>query len=297
MIEILKKNKMRTFKRIYIEITNVCNLNCSFCPKTSRNPAFMGIGLFRKILNEVGDYSKYIYFHVMGEPLMHPELETFLDLSGEYGFFANITTNGTLIGKLKEKIISKQALRLINFSLHSFEANTTDSKIDSYLDEIFAFVREAKNKNPKLISCFRLWNVKGNYHHSSNEYILRKIEKFFAFPHEIKEIPLTGNGIKVSENVYVNQSNFFDWPNSTIADLNSKGFCLGLRDQVAILVDGTVVPCCLDSEGTIKLGNIKETSFTEIINSRRALDLYDGFSTRKLVEPLCRKCGYRSRFT
>lgn len=288
---------MSNFKRIYIEITNVCNLHCSFCPKTSRKPEFMGFELFRKILNEVGNHSKYIYFHVMGEPLMHPEIEAFLDLCLQYGFFANITTNGTLIGKVKEKIISKKALRLINFSLHSFEANMSDGEIGSYLNEIFSFVKEVKNENPKLISCFRLWNVNDNRHHSSNEYILRRIEKFFGFPNQIKEIPITSNGIKISENVYVNQAECFNWPDADITDLNTKGFCLGLRDQVAILVDGTVVPCCLDSEGSINLGNIKETSFTEIINGKRALALYNGFSARKLVEPLCRKCGYRSRFT
>lgn len=287
---------MRTFKRIYVEITNVCNLNCDFCPKTSRKPEFMGTELFEKILNEVGDYSRYIYFHVMGEPLLHPDIETFLDLCGQYGFFANITTNGTLIGKLKEKIISKQALRLINFSLHSFEANISDCKIDNYLDEILTFVKETKNKNPKLISCFRLWNIKKDNQGFDNQHILRKIEKFFALPERIKEIPLTGNGIKVSENVYVNQAECFDWPDMQIEDLTTKGSCLGLRDQSAILVDGTVVPCCLDSEGTISLGNIKKTSFSQIINGKRALDLYEGFRSRKLVEPLCRKCGYRSRF-
>lgn len=258
----------------------------------------MKIELFRKILEEVRDYSRYIYFHVMGEPLMHPEIESFLDLCQEYGCFANITTNATLLGNIKDKIISKKALRLINFSLHSFESNTPECEIDSYLDGILSFVKEAKKNNPEIISCFRLWNMKENSTNFSNQYVLRKIEKFFRVSAEIKEIPATSasNGIKVAHNTYVNQAECFDWPNANIPDLNLKGFCLGLRDQAAILVDGTVVPCCVDSEGVVNLGNIREISFSEIINGKRAVDLYDGFSARKLVESLCRKCGYRSRF-
>ncbi len=288
---------MKTFKRIYIEITNTCNMNCSFCPKTSRKPEFMDIALFEKILGEVKDYTKYLYFHVMGEPFLHPELETFLDLSEKYSFFANITTNGTLIWQVKDKIIAKKALRLINFSLHSFESEVSNCKTDNYLEEILTFSNEAKKKNPNLIVCLRLWNLKENSHSSVNRHILTRIEKFFGLPCEIKETSMTANRIKISGNVYLSQSNRFNWPDINIADLGTKGFCLGLREQAAILVDGTTVPCCLDSEGTINLGNIKENSFPEIIKSKRALDLYNGFSERRLTEPLCRKCGYRFRFS
>lgn len=300
-----EKKTLHNFKKIYIEITNVCNLNCGFCSKTARKPEFMEIDLFEKILKEVKNYSKYIYFHVMGEPLLHPDIDTFLDLCHEQGFSANITTNGTLIKKVKHKILSKPALRLMNFSLHSFDDNTHNA-INEYLDEIFSFIIQIRASNPDFIACFRLWNVKENNNNAlasknseiakKNRYILEKIEKFFRVPYKIDEISTKGNGIKLAEKIFINQNSYFEWPDNKIPDLNDEGFCLGLRTHAAILVDGTVVSCCLDSEGAINLGNINQSVFPEIIKSKRAMDLYNGFSERNVVEPLCRKCGYRKRF-
>ncbi|MBF0252700.1 MAG: radical SAM protein [Candidatus Omnitrophica bacterium] len=283
-----------TFKRLYVEITNVCNLDCSFCPKTSRPPMFMEIEQFKKILDEVKEYSKYLYFHVMGEPLMHPELGTFLDLCDENDFKVNIVTNGTLIEEEKDKLLSKPALRAISFSLHIFDKTTSIQKVDKYLDDIFEFITEAQKRHT-FFACLRLWNL--NNKDTYYSYVLERIEKYFDYPHKIEDIPYNGNDIKIRENIYVSQNLLFDWPNKDIPDINEDGFCLGLRKQAGILVDGTVVPCCLDSEGTIDLGNINVSSFKEIIEGKRAENIYNGFSDRKAVESLCRKCGYRQRFS
>ncbi|MCK5450973.1 MAG: radical SAM protein [Candidatus Omnitrophica bacterium] len=295
---------MKRFKRIYIEITNVCNLNCGFCPKTSRKPEFMELKLFKKILDEIKGYSEYLYFHVMGEPLLHPDIGVFLDLCAEKKFKVNITTNGTLIKETKNKLLSKPAIRAINFSLHIFDGKTSKKVVDEYLDEIFGFIIES-GETPGFIVCFRQWDLEQENTANSvqkvqdpgwNSYILERIEKFFKVPRRIEDIPSEGNDIKLKDNVYVSQSSFFDWPDKGLPDLDEEGFCLGLRQQVAILVDGTVVPCCLDSEGTIDLGNISKAGFKQIIEGKRAVDLYRGFSERKVVESLCRKCGYRKRF-
>ena len=261
----------------------------------------MGVDLFKKILDEVRGYSGHLYFHVMGEPLLHPDIGDFLDLSLEKGFKVNITTNGTLIKEAKNKLLSKPAIRAINFSLHIFDENTPESVIDEYLDEVFGFITGSGDP-PGFIACFRLWNMvhsapgKKAESAGKNSYILGRIEKFFEVPRRIEEIPSEGNGIKLKDNVYVSQRSFFDWPDEGIPDISEEGFCLGLRQQVAILVDGTVVPCCLDSEGIIDLGNIKRSSLKQILEGKRAMELYRGFSERRVVEPLCRKCAYRKRF-
>ena len=149
---------MKKFKKFYIEITNVCNLTCSFCPQTCRPPEFMKIETFNKILEQIKPHTDYIYFHVKGEPLLHPEIDKFLDLSYEKGFKVNITTNGTLINKVKDKIFMKPALRQINFSLHSFDGNEGSSNKDEYINNIISFVKEAHNNTDLLVS-FRLWNL------------------------------------------------------------------------------------------------------------------------------------------
>lgn len=290
---------MKKLKKIYIEITNQCNLACVFCPKTKRKPEFMTVDTFQKIVEQIRPFTDYIYFHVKGEPLLHKEISTFLDISYEKGLQVNITTNGTRIQEVQDQIMHKPALRQMNFSLHSFDGNQGITDKDQYIDHILFFVKKAIKYTDMIIS-LRLWNLeKDNGVHNerkANRDILQRIEEEFDLPYQIQEKMIPGRGIKISDRVYLNQDYEFQWPDLQIKEESKTGFCYGLRHQAAILVDGTVVPCCLDGEGIIRLGNIYETPFSEIIEGKRARNLYEGFSRREAVEELCRKCGYRKRF-
>jgi radical SAM protein with 4Fe4S-binding SPASM domain len=282
---------MKKFKRVYIEITNNCNLSCGFCPKTKRGHEFMNAGLFRHILENIKGVSEFVYFHVMGEPLMHPQLGDFLDMCGEYGYKVNLTTNGTLIGK-SHHIIGKPALRQVNISLHS--NNDPGNKYSgAYLDGIFDFVDASKDKT---LICLRLWNLSDAKSNEENMAVIDKISAKYAPDAVIGDKPTHVRGIQIAKNIFINQSRVFEWPDLSREDAGEDGFCYGLREQIGILVDGTVVPCCLDKDGDLNLGNIRTDSLENIINSPRARAIYDGFSGKKAVEPLCKKCGYRTRF-
>jgi radical SAM protein with 4Fe4S-binding SPASM domain len=259
----------------------------------------MKLETFCKILDQIKEHTDYIYFHVKGEPLLHPDIDKFLDISHEKGFQVNITTNGTLINALKEKLIMKPALRQINFSLHSFDGNDGSDNKQGYIDNILEFVKEANHNSNVLIS-LRLWNLEednmANLEKKRNYELLEVIEKAFDLPYKIQEKVSPGRGVKIADRIYLNQDFRFQWPDLNEKEDDGVGFCYGLRNQIAILVDGTVVPCCLDGEGVINLGNMNETQFSNIVMSERASNIIEGFSKRVAVEELCRKCGYRKRF-
>lgn len=287
---------MKKFKKVYIEITNVCNLKCEFCPVTRRSPKFMDVSTFHNILQQVKEYTDYIYLHVKGEPLLHPELDKFLDIAEEYNLKVNTTTNGTLISRVKEKILYKKSLRQINFSLHSFDANDQIFSMEEYLKNIIDFTLSALNETNIIVS-YRLWNLEKDMKSiEKNRHILNIIEKAFNLDYKIEDKLLNNRGIKLAANLYLNTAERFEWPDKKCETSDEKGFCYGLRDQIAILADGTVVPCCLDGEGVINLGNINEKSFFDIIEDNRAVSIYQGFSNREIVEELCKKCDYRRRF-
>lgn len=289
---------MKTFKKVYIEITSICNLACSFCPQTSRQANFISLDTFNNILDQIKPHTKHIYLHVKGEPLLHPKIDALLDASHEKGFKVNITTNGTLIHKAKHKLLGKPALRQINFSLHSFDGHEGSTNREGYLSEILSFVREAV-EHDVLIS-FRLWNLDQdnltNIQKNRNRQTLEILEKEFNLDFRIEEKVVPGSGVKIAERIYLNQDHEFQWPSLHAPEDEGKGFCHALRSHAAILVDGTVVPCCLDGEGVINLGNIHRTPFSEIVEGERANNLFYGFSRREAVEELCRKCGYRKKF-
>ncbi len=289
---------MKKFKKLYVEITNVCNLACSFCPVTKREAAFMDESTFCKVLDQLKPHGEYLYFHVKGEPLLHPELDRFLDISYEKGFKVNITTNGTLIRQVKDKLMDKPSLRQINFSLHSFEGNTgADMVMQVYMDDILEFIREARLRTDVIIA-LRLWNLAKDHNlndlENKNREIIKRLET--EFQTSIYDRVGEARGIKLGERLYLNQDYEFKWPDLKEAEESGQGFCHGLRNQAAVLADGTVVPCCLDGEGILNLGSIHEMSFSDIINSSRAENIYEGFSNRQAVEELCRKCGYRQKF-
>lgn len=274
------------FSKIYLEISNLCNLSCAFCPGTRRQKKAMNEAEFSALLPKIRPYTDFLYFHLMGEPLLHRELPHFLELAGEAGFKVILTTNGTLLPKQQEILLNSPALHKVNISLHAFEANDLAMPFSEYLAGCFRFGKAAEGK--KLIS-YRLWNQGGQ--DEKNDEILATMKEFFPEPWVQER-----RGPRIGQRVYLEYGDKFDWPNLAAPDGGEGVFCHGLRDQLGILCDGSVVPCCLDHEGDITLGNLFTQSMEEILSSPRAQAIYEGFSQRKASEELCRKCGYARRF-
>ena len=297
---------MERFAKVYVEITNRCNLACDFCPPTRRAAAFMPPEQFSTILDQIKPYTSHIYLHIKGEPLLHPALGELLDISDAKGFRVNITTNGTLIRRVHEMLLTKPAVRQINFSLHSFEGNESGGSREAYIRDILDFTRDAQQRSIIIVS-LRLWNLDGDGSFADqpkmsaaarrNDALLSMIEETFDLPYSIADQVISARGIAIADRVFLHQEHLFAWPDMSAEEIPGDAFCYGLRNQIGILVDGTVVPCCLDGEGVICLGNIFEKPFGEIIAGPRTRAIYDGFSRREAVEDLCKRCGYRQRFS
>lgn len=275
------------FQKIYLEISNVCNLKCSFCPGTTRAPKMMSEAEFRALMPKLRPWSDFLYFHLMGEPLLHPQLERFLQIAGEAGFRVILTTNGTLLEKQKELLLASPGLHKVNISLHSFEANEAGMSFASYLDACLSYGQAASGKK---LTVYRLWNQGGL--DSKNAEILRRMEQFFPQPWKVEP-----RGTRIGEKTYLEYGDKFDWPSMEAEESDGRNFCYGLRDQIGVLCDGTVVPCCLDSDGTISLGNLFRQEMEEILHSPLAQEIYNGFSQGAAVHPMCRRCGFAKRFS
>ncbi len=274
--------------KAYLEITNVCNLSCCFCHGTKREPDFISVEEFKIAAGKLRPFADFLYLHLLGEPLLHPNLGEFLEIAGDLGFKVNLTTNGTLLKNWEQELISSDALRKVSISLHSYEVNTIGMSLENYLDMCFDFCKKAAEN--KKIAVMRLWN-KGGYD-SFNDEILKRMHE--AFEGDWQELY---SGYKLREYVFLEWGELFEWPDKNAEDIGGNHSCYGLRDQVGVLVDGTVVPCCLDAEGIINLGNIFEDDLSGILNSERAESLKKSFQNRNVTEELCRRCGYAKRFT
>lgn len=266
---------MKKFKKIYIEITNACNLNCSFCIGNKRKVKFMSYDEFRIILNKIKPYTDYLYFHILGEPLLHPEINKFIQFASDNGFNVNITTNGYMIDKIKDN----NSIRQINVSLHSFDEKYGVS-LDDYLSNIFDIVLGFNDTYVSL----RIW--------LDNEYS-NDILNYIASRFNLSDIDFNNfDKVKITDKIFLSQFHEFIWPDLSNNYYSEKGRCYGLIDHIGILSDGSVVPCCLDSLGDLCLGNIFNDCLDDILSSSRVVSMIDGFKNNYKCEELCRHCNF-----
>ncbi|MBE6887997.1 MAG: radical SAM protein [Ruminococcaceae bacterium] len=297
---------MKKFKKIYIEITNICNLSCSFCPGHRRPKSYMSATEFETAVEKTHRQGENFYLHLMGEPLGHPQFGEILDICDKYDIQTNITTNGTLLKKRCEDILNHN-VRSVCISMHSFGANSMNVSLQQYLEDIVAFCNSAMGKKTTIE--LRLWNMSSesladkeglnyriieflNTHLQPENSIFSKLEEtFFTMEKNRKK------NFRIKENIFLGMAEQFSWPDIEKSPGSiCEGFCYGLRNQIAVLSDGTVVPCCLDCNGDMALGNIFENELEEIYNSPRSRRIYDGFTNMKAVERLCQSCGYMKKY-
>ena len=277
------------FKRAYVEITNICNLRCAFCPGTKRPERFMPPEEFRILARRLRPHTGFLYLHVMGEPLLHPQLGELLEIGAAEGFRLCLTTNGTLLEQRHDLLLSAPALHKLSVSLHSMEGNNAGAP-GGYLTGVWESVQALSQAG--IICALRLWNIGGQ--ETRNGEILAFLgDRLGTHPLDLPQ--LRRGSWKLGQRLYLEQAEKFDWPELEGPE-RAAGFCLGLRDQVAVLVDGTVTPCCLDHEGDIPLGNLLAEELDGILASPRARAICDGFSQRRPSEALCRRCGFAERF-
>lgn len=262
---------MKKFKKIYIEITNLCNLNCPFCSKDNKPKKELSVKEFEYILNKIDKYTDYLYLHVKGEPLLHSDLNSILNICKKYNKKVNITTNGTLLNKQINTILNS-SVRQVNISMHSLK--------NEECEDILKCCKLLADNHVYVVFRFWVYNNKQNI-------LINKISDYFNC--KIDDI----NNIKVNDYIYINKDEEFIWPSLDNKIFRTTGTCLGLKTHIGILSDGTVIPCCLDSSGVINLGNIFKENLDVILNKDKTKNMIKGFNNNKLCEELCQKCGFK----
>ena len=276
---------MSKFSKIYVEITNYCNLSCSFCSKDKRDKKEMSVDEFKVVIKKIKDYTKNIYLHVKGEPLLHSNLDEILSICEENNLNIRITTNGTLLSKKKD-ILMKHNIKQINVSLHS------ENNYPNYFEDVFNTC-DILSTNTTII--YRLWTLETLNLDKLSTKIVDKINSHYHLSTNVVDKIMKEKNIKISKNIYIDKDYEFTWPKIT----NKKsdfGTCLGTKTHIAILSNGNITLCCLDSEGIVKLGNIFHDDLSSVINSKLFKDINNGFKNNKLICDLCKSCSFRFQF-
>lgn len=281
-------------KRIYIEISNICNVQCSFCPVLAREKMVMGLDQFEKIIQQAAPLAEEICLHLLGEPLAHPQFLDILSLCQKYGAKIQLTTNGLLLKRYQNELANSPSIRQINFSLQAFRDNFPAKDLTEYLRPILEFTKMASALNPDLYVNYRLWNQSAAF--CDNEEIYQLLESYFDIVINRRVDVGAIKSKRIWQKLYLHFDSRFEWPSMELPHQGTLGRCHGVLKHIGIHADGTVVPCCLDDKALIPLGNCRSTSLVDILKGERAQAMADGFLRGVLVEKLCQHCSYINRF-
>jgi len=282
--------KAKRFRRVYVEITGFCGLSCPFCPPKPRTSSKIPTAQFEQLCSQLTWLTSELSLHLLGDPLSVDDLESYLDIALLHGLNVNITTSGAFIRKHADLIVAHKAIRQINFSLNSYQGFGAKKDFATYIEPILRFCQKSSEKHDRFVN-LRLWNGSGNeVDEAFRLQALGSIGEFFSV-----DIGISGGRVRIAPKVIVDFDDYFEWPDIG-GDSVKSGFCLGLSDHFGILSDGSMVPCCLDHAGCIRLGDVFTENIVDILDSTRAVAIVDGFANGKAVEELCQKCSYRARF-
>ncbi|NBK97514.1 MAG: radical SAM protein [Erysipelotrichia bacterium] len=274
------------FSKVYIEITNRCNLNCHFCLQSKQVKKDMSIEEFKRIIQEVKQVSHNIYLHVKGEPLLHPHLDAILHICDEAKMRVNMTTNGTLLKDTFPLLMRHECIKKINVSLHC------EHHDPQYYHHVLT---SCDHLSKRIYIMYRLWTLLDHHLDDASLKIIEQLKHHYHLNEKIMNDLKTKPNVKIKDTIYVDKDNEFVWPSLDNEIQNEVGYCHALKTHFAILVNGDVVPCCLDGEGIIHLGNIHQETIHEIMQKERFKRLKKSFQDRKPCEALCQKCGFLTR--
>ncbi|WP_145980449.1 radical SAM/SPASM domain-containing protein [Helicobacter mustelae] len=267
------------FKKVYIEISDICGLNCSFCPQQKGVRGKMSLLLFEKILSQIQGKTKLVSLHVLGDPCKHTDLSSYLDLLTKYALRADIVTSGYY---LCQELLFEPCIHQVAFSLDAGLDPKNPHKKD-YLAKILEFCALHQMRQSKIFLNLRLQD------RLLNPAVLEQIVRFFGV--QIKEPHVYGR-YKLREYIFLVITKSFTWADMSLKKSCDSRRCHAIKEQIAILANGIVVPCCIDAAGVIALGDVNVQSLQEIYHSPRSVAIKEGFEKGIAIEELCKKCNF-----
>lgn len=274
------------FKKIYIELSDICGLSCDFCPSKKALRGVLSPKHFEKIAAQIYGKSELFTLHLLGDPLILKNLEDYLNIAKKYQMKLEITTSGFYLTPKNQTLLLKfDNIHQINLSLIAFLAQKKQS-LELYFEPILELCRKHLEKKLSSFINLRLWNLNANrLPPAENEVIYKFLSQNFN-----QKLDKTKTKNRLARHIILHQVPFFEWPNLSNPIASTQGSCYALNKQLGILSDGTLVPCCFDTRGDIDLGNILEKPLEFILNSHRFLRLKEGFAKNQRLESLCQRC-------
>lgn len=284
--------------KLWIELTNHCNLKCKLCPNREihiSKKGFMKWYLFKKIIDDAeGKVRELNLFH-RGESLLHPKLFDMIEYAGSKGFVTKIHTNATLLKtSIIEKILDSK-LSYISFSFDgyvksTYEKNRVSSSYEETLNGILKFLSTKKEKGKSQpYTVLQIMEYDNQF--SKRELKIQRKN----FVKKFKSLPIDRIVIRTPHN----WGGLLELGNESEYIKNKSIACTFPWYSLVILYNGVVVPCPQDFNAMLIVGDIRKQSLEDIFNGKDLRELRLKFRNHdiKSLNP-CITCDriYRKTF-
>ncbi|WP_164499060.1 radical SAM/SPASM domain-containing protein [Helicobacter pylori] len=278
----------KLFKKIYIELSDICGLQCSFCPNPKNIRGVMPLELFEKICKEAAPLTPIITFHVLGDPCKLKNLNHYLNAAKRFSLKVDLVTSGAYLCDFETLL--QDAIYQISISLDAGLDNHNKLNQHRYIQKILEFCRYKCEKNSEVFLNLRIQDGTLEKHQNLIKPFLESFECV-----SLETLKSQGRA-RLFKKSFLNIQKTFKWPNLNAPNpLNQESkipYCYGLIKQIAILSNGVVVPCCMDTQAHINLGDLNHTPLKDILNSQKAMAIKTHFLKGEALELLCKNCSY-----
>ncbi|WP_164499647.1 radical SAM/SPASM domain-containing protein [Helicobacter pylori] len=278
----------KPFKKIYIELSDICGLQCSFCPNPKNIRGVMPLELFEKVCKEAAPLTPIITFHVLGDPCKLKNLNHYLNAAKRFSLKVDLVTSGAYLHNFETLL--QDAIYQISISLDAGLDNHNKLNQHRYIQKILEFCRYKCEKNSEVFLNLRIQDSTLDKHQNLIKPFLESFECV-----SLETLKSQGRA-RLFKKSFLNIQKTFKWPNLNAQNpLNQESkipYCYGLIKQIAILSNGVVVPCCMDTQAHINLGDLNHTPLKDILNSQKAMAIKTHFLKGEALEPLCQNCSY-----
>ncbi|GAA7516273.1 radical SAM/SPASM domain-containing protein [Helicobacter pylori] len=278
----------KPFKKIYIELSDICGLQCSFCPNPKNIRGVMPLELFEKVCKEAAPLTPIITLHVLGDPCKLKNLNRYLNAAKRFSLKVDLVTSGAYLHNFETLL--QDAIYQISISLDAGLDNHNKLNQHRYIQKILEFCHYKCEKNSEVFLNLRIQDGTLDKHQNLIKPFLESFEC----------VSLEGlksqSRVRLFKKSFLNIQKTFKWPNLNAQNpLNQESkipYCYGLIKQIAILSNGVVVPCCMDTQAHISLGDLNHTPLKDILKSQKAMAIKTHFLKGEALELLCKNCSY-----
>lgn len=304
-------------RRIYLELTSLCNFKCSFCPYPSLKKfrPDIDINLAKKILRDIKNIPyRIVYFHNIGEPLLYNNIGEIFSYCDRIGIKYGLTTNGFLLEKNFD-IINNSGMLQLNISYQSTREELhaerkTGLSLIQYREMIISNIKKLKASGFKGEIRIKILTTGRDSFFANRKF--SNIESIEELIREIDEFNYLLQGVRMGKSqksklldidinkhariqlipgIFVETFPFLSWGNYNQKVFSAFfGRCNAIVEQLLITSDGNVLPCCYDVKSDLIIGNARDDSLKNILHSSNACNFMADCSSIFNKHYRCQKC-------